>query len=56
MQRFEKWTEIYVQLSKADQEKSLKPKELEKLAMATYLTGRDNESFHILERAISPII
>lgn len=50
MQRFEKWTEIYVQLLKADQEHTLEPKELEKLALAAYLTGKDAESFHILER------
>jgi len=51
MSRFEKWTEIYMQLSKADQEKALKPKELEQLALAAYLTGRDAESYQILERA-----
>jgi DNA-binding CsgD family transcriptional regulator/Flp pilus assembly protein TadD len=51
MQRFEKWTETYVRLLKADQEHGLEPKELETLALAAYLTGRDAESFQILERA-----
>jgi hypothetical protein len=51
MPRFEKWTEIYVQLLKADQEKALEPKELEQFALAAYLIGRDDESFQILERA-----
>ncbi len=51
MHRFEKWTETYVQLQKADQEHALEPKELETHALAAYLTGRDAESFQILERA-----
>jgi ATP/maltotriose-dependent transcriptional regulator MalT len=51
MQRFEKWTETYIQLLKADQEHALEPKDLETLALAAYLTGRDAESFQILERA-----
>jgi len=51
MQRFEKWTETYIQLLKADQENALEPKDLETFALAAYLTGRDSESFHILERA-----
>ena len=50
-QRLEKWTETYTQLSKADQEHALEPKDLETLALAAYLTGRDAESFQILERA-----
>ncbi len=50
MPRFEKWTEIYVQLLKADREKALEPKELEKLALSAYLIGRDADSFQILER------
>jgi hypothetical protein len=51
MQRFEKWTDTYVQLLKADQEEALEPKDLETHALAAYLTGRDAESFQILERA-----
>ena len=50
-QKFEKWTEVYVQLLKAEQEHTLEPKELEKLALSAYLTGRDAESFQVLERA-----
>jgi DNA-binding CsgD family transcriptional regulator len=51
MQRFEKWTETYGRLLKADQEQGLEPKELETLALAAYLTGRDVQSFQILEQA-----
>ncbi|HKK12152.1 MAG TPA: tetratricopeptide repeat protein, partial [Flavobacteriaceae bacterium] len=51
MDRFEKWTERYAQLLKADKERSLKPEELETHALAAYMTGRDAESFQILERA-----
>jgi DNA-binding CsgD family transcriptional regulator len=51
VQRFENWTEIYVQLLKADQGNALEPKELERLALAAYMTGRDAESFQFLERA-----
>ena len=52
MQRFEKWSEIYLQLLKADKERALEPKDLETLALAAYLTGRDAESLQILERGI----
>jgi len=51
MQRFEKWAEIYAQLLKDDQERLLEPKDMETLALAAYLTGRDAESFRIFERA-----
>jgi DNA-binding CsgD family transcriptional regulator len=51
MQRIEKWTETYVRLLKAGREHALEPKELETHALAAYLTGRDTESFQILERA-----
>ena len=51
MQRPEKWTETYAQLSKADHEHRLKPEDLERLSLAAYLTGRSAESFQILERA-----
>ena len=50
-QKIEKWTEVYVQLLKAEQEHTLKPNKLEKLALSAYLTGRDAESFQVLERA-----
>ena len=50
-QRFENWTEVYLQLLKADKERTLEPQDLEKLALAAYLVGRDAESFEILERA-----
>src|SRR3546814_10862713 len=51
MQRHENWSETYAQLLKAGQEQALEPKVLETLALAAYLTGRDAESFQILERA-----
>ncbi|MGW8315644.1 MAG: LuxR C-terminal-related transcriptional regulator [Bacteroidales bacterium] len=50
-QRYEKWTEIYEQLSMADRKDALGSEELEKLALAAYLTGRDAESYQLLERA-----
>ncbi|MEX2369620.1 MAG: hypothetical protein WD578_01335, partial [Bacteroidales bacterium] len=51
MQKIEKWTEVYVQLAKAGQEQVLQPKDLERQALAAYLTGRDTESYQLLERA-----
>jgi len=51
MQRIEKWTDTYIRLSKANKKNTLEPKELEKLAQAAYLIGRDAESFQFLERA-----
>jgi len=51
MQKLEKWTEIYVQLSASDKDRSLEPGKLEKLSLAAYLTGKDAESYRFLERA-----
>lgn len=51
MHRFEKWTERYIRLLKSDRTHTLEPKELEDYALAAYLTGRELESFQILERA-----
>src|SRR3546814_4297373 len=51
MQIHENWSETYAQLLKAGQEQAPEPKDLETLALAAYLTGRDAESFQILERA-----
>lgn len=51
MQRLEKWTETYIELSKADREDSLEPEDLEILATAAYLTGKDAECLEILGRA-----
>lgn len=51
MQRVEKWTETYTSLFKADKERALEPVELETLALAAFLTGKDTECFEILERA-----
>jgi hypothetical protein len=46
-----KWTETYVKFLKAGQERVLEPKELKTLALAAYLTGKDTESFQVLEQA-----
>ena len=51
MRSNENWSETYDHLSRADLDQSLAPKNLEKLALAAYLTGRDTESSQILERA-----
>lgn len=51
MQRFENWKEIYEELTKANKKRALEPNELEKYALATYLTGRDLESFQVMEQA-----
>jgi len=51
MQRIKKWTASYTQLLKEDREHALEPKDLETLALAAYLTGRDAESFQVFERA-----
>ena len=51
MIKVENWTEVYNQLLKAGKEHPLHPKELEKLALAAYLTGRDTESFQVLKHA-----
>lgn len=51
MQFNRKWTEIYEKLSQADEDQGIDSEELETLALAAYLTGRDLESFQIFERA-----
>lgn len=51
MQILRKWTKTYDQLSKTSQEDGAEPKDLETLGLAAYLTGRDAESFRIMERA-----
>lgn len=45
------WTQVFSQLSKANEEKPLEPENLEKLSMAAYLTGRDSDSEDFLTRA-----
>lgn len=51
MARSKQWSEIYDQLSKADTEKPLEPKERETLATAAYLIGKDAESVDTLTQA-----
>lgn len=45
------WAEAYAHLSAADRETSLEPEDLERLATAAYLVGRDADSFDIWARA-----
>jgi hypothetical protein len=45
------WAHAYRALSRADQETPLEAEDLELLAMAAYLVGRDEEYLKVLERA-----
>jgi DNA-binding CsgD family transcriptional regulator/tetratricopeptide (TPR) repeat protein len=45
------WADAYTQLSRADKEASVKPEDLEKLAIAAYLMGNSSESNDIWSRA-----
>ena len=45
------WGDAYAQLSAVDHESPLGPEDLERLAMAAYLIGRDSDSEHVLGRA-----
>jgi DNA-binding CsgD family transcriptional regulator len=45
------WTQAFASLSAADRARGLDPEDLERLAMAAYLTGRDDDYLHALERA-----
>jgi hypothetical protein len=45
------WAEAYQAFSLADQEKALEAEDLEQLALAAYLIGRDDEYLSALERA-----
>lgn len=51
MREIQKWGETYERLSKAGRDQVLESTQLETLAVAAYLTGNDNESYQILERA-----
>ncbi len=51
MPRLENWTGTYKRLLNVDQNDGLEPEELETYALAAYLTGRDSESYQILESA-----
>ncbi len=48
---FENWTEVKIQLLNVDKEHSPDLKNIEKLVLAAYLTGRDSKSFQIQEHA-----
>ncbi len=45
------WADAYAELSAADHESPLEPEDLERLATAAYLVGRDAESAALWERA-----
>jgi DNA-binding CsgD family transcriptional regulator/predicted negative regulator of RcsB-dependent stress response len=45
------WSDAYAQLRAADQDATLEPEDLERLASAAALIGRDNETTEILARA-----
>lgn len=45
------WADAYQALSLADQERPLEAEDLERLSMAAYLVGRDDEYLRTLERA-----
>ena len=45
------WGDAYAQLSAADHEAPLEPDDLELLATAAYLVGRDTDSEHVWARA-----
>lgn len=47
----QEWAEAYTRLSAADQGASLEPEDLERLAVAAYLVGRDTDSTDALVRA-----
>jgi DNA-binding CsgD family transcriptional regulator len=50
------WGNEYARLTAADGRSALEPTDLERLAMAAYLTGRDSESAGILARAHNAFI
>ena len=50
------WDAEYARLSKASARTALAPTDLERLAMAAYLTGRDAESLDVLARAYQAAI
>ena len=45
------WTGVYAELSAADRETSLEPEDLERLATAAYLLGKDADSTDLWSRA-----
>ena len=47
------WADAYDQLSALDREAPLAPADLERLAMAAYLVGRDDDSAEVWARARS---
>lgn len=50
------WSDAYAQFAAADQESSLEPADLELLATAAYLLGRDDDSAEIWARAYHELL
>jgi DNA-binding CsgD family transcriptional regulator/tetratricopeptide (TPR) repeat protein len=50
------WADAVAELSAADREVPLEPKDLERLAMAAYLIGRDEDSVEVWERAYQELV
>jgi DNA-binding CsgD family transcriptional regulator len=46
-----RWVDAYAHLSEADRGAALEPEDLERLAMAAHLVGKDGECVNLLERA-----
>jgi hypothetical protein len=45
------WAEVYARLSAADREAGLGPEDVERLALAAHLLGRDSDSMELWARA-----
>jgi len=54
--RRQQWTDAYAELSAADRETALESEDLERLATAAYLTGRDADSTDVWARAHSDFL
>ena len=50
------WADAFAELSAADREAGLEPEDLERLATAAYLLGRDEDSVEVWERAHHEIL
>ncbi len=50
------WGDAYAQLSLADSESQFEPQDLERLAIAAYLVGRDDESVDVWTRAHNELL
>ena len=53
--RLQAWTDAYAALVRADRDSSLEPADLERLAVAAYLVGRDSDSIDAWARAMGQL-